>query len=333
MKKDIYLLFFFILIISHLHAQQLPLFTQYREYQGMINPASVNSDFFNYGYNLSAGISYRNQWVGIPGSPSTQVVRGEYLLNSDNAYGFLGGGYLINDQAGPISMTGFYLRAAGVALVPDDDPYNGGLNIGITGGLVQYRLNSDEFKPRDPGDLNTMLDQFKLHPDVGVGLFYYYRMDGRRAFRGDVLYIGLSVPQILGLNVEFGEGDEVLAVDRIQHYYGTVGYYKRTSENSFVELSSWIKYTSGAPINVDFNLRYQISTNFWFGGGFSTAKAFNAEAGFLIGENIGWENSLIKIGYGYTYSWTTFGPFFGPTHEINLAYMLDTHGMRKFSGY
>jgi len=62
-------------------AQQLPLFTQYRENIGIINPAAFNQDFLIYENNLSFGASYRRQWVGLESGPQTQTIRGEYLFS------------------------------------------------------------------------------------------------------------------------------------------------------------------------------------------------------------------------------------------------------------
>jgi len=45
-------------------AQQLPIFTQYRENHGYINPASISSDYMTYYHNLYFGAPYRLQWAG-----------------------------------------------------------------------------------------------------------------------------------------------------------------------------------------------------------------------------------------------------------------------------
>ena len=47
---------------SYISAQQLPLFSQYRESQSILNPAAVSIDFIRNRNNLSLGASYRNQW-------------------------------------------------------------------------------------------------------------------------------------------------------------------------------------------------------------------------------------------------------------------------------
>ncbi|MFT5165953.1 MAG: hypothetical protein ACI8P3_001184, partial [Saprospiraceae bacterium] len=59
--KNILLLIMLVMIGEWVLAQQLPLFTQYREQAGIINPAAVHSDYFIYEHNVAFGGSYRKQ--------------------------------------------------------------------------------------------------------------------------------------------------------------------------------------------------------------------------------------------------------------------------------
>jgi hypothetical protein len=40
-----------------------------------------------------------------------------------------------------------------------------------------------------------------------------------------------------------------------------------------------------------------------------------------MGENLGFDNT-VRIGYGYDYTFSTFGPSTGGSHEINISYSL-----------
>jgi len=130
------LLFFSLVLVSKtLTAQQLSLFTQYRENIGIINPAAVENDYLAFGNNISFGASYRTQWLGISGNPRTQTLRGTFLADQMSGVAIMAGGQLINDQTGPTGFTGFYGRIAGILT---DDPAYGGLSI----GLVPARYNT-----------------------------------------------------------------------------------------------------------------------------------------------------------------------------------------------
>ena len=108
---------------------------------------------------------------------------------------------------------------------------------------------------------------------------------------------------------------------RVQHFYGMLGFYKFFDNNSFLEPSLWVKYTQGAPLNADFNLRYYLPVNFWIGAGGSTSGTVHLETGVQLGDTAGFERTF-KVGYGFGYSFSPFGPTAGTTHEINLAYSL-----------
>ncbi|MEO0732690.1 MAG: type IX secretion system membrane protein PorP/SprF, partial [Bacteroidota bacterium] len=68
-----------ILGTADLCAQQLSLFTKYRENATILNPAALESDFLTNGYNISFGANYRRQWAGLDNTPETQTIRASYI--------------------------------------------------------------------------------------------------------------------------------------------------------------------------------------------------------------------------------------------------------------
>jgi type IX secretion system PorP/SprF family membrane protein len=314
------LLPFFLLTTYFLQAQQLTLFTQYRENATIINPAAVEGDFLAFAQNLTVGASYRAQWTGVPGAPRTQTVRATYLNMDWSGVTLMAGGHLLNDQTGPTGLTGLYGRLAGIVT---DDPEFGGFSIGLSAGIVQFRVNSSEIVLREGGDILGAVDQAQFFPDVGVGLFFYRMIEGG-AFDGDYFYLGASVPQAMGLDFTFQDENGEFFTKRLQHFYGQIGMYKFFGNDSFLEPSVWVKYVPDAPLNADINLRYQLPTSFWVGTGISSAGTYHLEAGFLLGENLGLDNT-IRIGYGYDYTFSTIGPVAGSTHEINLGFSFYTY--------
>jgi len=304
------------LLTGTLNAQQLSLFTQYRENATILNPAAMESDFLAYGQNMTLGATYRSQWNGISGNPRTQAVRFSFLGDGSGA-SLLGGGYLMNDQTGPTGFTGIYARFGAVI---SGDPEYSGLAIALSGGLVQYRVNADEITLRDPNDVLGTASQTELFPDIGAGIYFYQMLNGSRD--GDMFYAGLSVPQVAGIDLAFKNDNGEFAIQRVRHYYAMAGLYKFFRNDGFLEPSLWVKYVEGAPINADVNLRYQTPNSIWIGTGVSTAGNFHFEVGFNLGDNVGLDTN-IKIGYGYDYSFSSFGPTAGNTHELQVAYSFD----------
>lgn len=302
-----------LLAFLNVNAQQLPLFTQYREYQTILNPAAVGSSYFALDQNLTFGASYRNQWTGFKNAPTTATLRGEYLYEN-TGFSLLSGGYILHDQTGPTGNTGIYGRIGGVI---SPDPYYGGISVGLTAGAVQYRVKGDEIFLREEGDILDGESQSKISPDVGFGIYAY-----KNIRRGDYVYGGISVPQVLGLDLSYKTDNGEYQTQRIQHIYAMAGYLLRFKDESFIEPTVWAKYVKGADVNVDFNFRYQMQSNFWIGIGGSTSEAVHAEVGVLLGDNAGLDNT-IRIGYGFDYSFSSFGPFTGSTHEFSITYSLD----------
>ena len=319
MKKNLPFVLFLFLLGNIAHAQQLPIFTQYRESVSYLNPAALNTSYFTHQHNLSFGISHRSQWVGFEGGPQTQLVKGEYLYDNNNAFSLLSGGYLLHDKTDPLSMTGVYGK---IASVFTGNPESGGFSVGLSGGMVQYRVDLTDVAIRDKNDLEAQ-NSATWYTDFGLGFYFYKKRN-----TNDYFYAGLSVPQLFGLNVELENEERTFSTRRVQHVYGLVGYYRALQESTFVEVSSWAKYAPQVPVNIDFNVRYQFHPSFWVGTGGSTSGAVHLETGMVLDWNAGLENSAIRIGYAYNRYFTSYGPsnLFGATHEINLSYSIDTQG-------
>ncbi len=300
--------------LQTIQAQQLSLFTQYREQNTVINPAAMSSDFLAFGHNGSIGASYRVQWADYANAPRTQLLRGEYMTTEYNT-NLLFGGHLINDQTGPTGFTGLYGRLAGVI---SDDPEYRGISVGISAGAVQYSILTDELRLKDEGDISAAGSQAQIYPDVGVGVYAYTYMNGLGR-DGGYLYGGVAMPQAVGLDLTFQDDTGDFSLKRVQHIYGQIGLISFFNDANFIEPSIWVKYVPNAPINVDVNVRYQFAQNLWIGTGLSTAKNAHVEAGLLLGDSESYSRNL-KIGYGFDYSFSSFGPSAGATHEVNIAF-------------
>jgi type IX secretion system PorP/SprF family membrane protein len=311
MKKATPILFAFLWALSTAFGQQLPLFTQYREYHSIVNPANINSDYFVDEYRSSFGGSVRLQWLNIERSPRTQILRGSYISQNEGYFKLITGGHLMNDQTGPTGMTGVYGR---IAVIGNNRPQQGGWSAGFNIGMTQFRLNSLGVRFNEPSvaDVQTLR---KIYPDVGVGIFGYVPITGQEG--GDIIYGGLSVPQVFGLDLTIPNERGSYNFQRVPHYFATAGFYKFIGEQSFIETSTWVKYVKGSKVNVDINLRGQISEVIWLGVGYSTAQFVHTEIGFLFGDN-----PRFKLGYGYDHAFSTISPFFGAVHELNLSILL-----------
>ena len=318
MKKFTFL-FIVMTVAQYLVAQQLPLFTQYREHQSYTNPAFVDSDYLLYSYNVNISATYRLQGIGAGLGPSTQVLNMSWLTTKSTNFNWNVGGIVLNDEFEPTNFTAFSAKIAGVLNTNGNNPQDGGLSVGLTLGAIQHRIVGNiRFLEKEEAFSNNV-NINKVIPDMGVGLFFYHRFQQGK-LDGDLFYTGFSIPQILEGNLAL-DTQQNISFQRRKHFFASLGYYKRLNDLSFLELSFWGRYVNGIPFDIDSNLRWQYQNIFWLGTG-ASSNNFHLEAGFLVGDNLGWKNT-VKIGYGFSYGFANNLSLFGTTHEINVKVLGD----------
>lgn len=292
-------------------AQQLPTFLLYREDWALLNPAGLSSNYLLDGKTLTVGASYRRQWAGLEDAPVTGAVQAEAILQK---WRVATGGAILNDQTGAFGFTGVYGKFA--YLIPMGGRQAQTLSIGLTGGVVQHRVDPGKVEFRDPGDVVAGAAQTSFMPDFGFGAFYHY---------AERFYAGVSVPQLFGLGARFESEFGGYNIRRVRHFYTLAGAYFNLpySSAAFLEPSLWLRYVPHAPFSADLNLRYQFNETFWLGAGAGTAKVLHLEFGLTLAEQIHWEKNQIKIGLGFDRYFGAIGTPFGNSYECNLQFAFD----------
>jgi len=198
-----------------LAAQQLPIFTKYRDLLTVINPGAIPIDYFVYDEEPTTfvGATWRDQWQAgdFKRPPSTKILRADYFATDLGLGGLLGGGYLMHDSYGIFETIGIYGKIASVI-----DLYAGELSLGLTAGFVQNNL---EFRP--VGIIDDFSDEYF---DVGFGIFYRQEFEQQGFF-----YMGFSIPQVNSFRHSFttlnstASNRNVQSINRVKHYYYTFG--------------------------------------------------------------------------------------------------------------
>ena len=328
---SIYCLLFFI----DATAQQLPLFTQYRDNWTQINPASLYNGYINYEHNIAIGISHRQQWTDpdLIGAPTTTMAQFQYVVED---YNFFTGGYILKDQTGDIGTTGVYGNFA-YQIPIGKGRIDQTLSVGISGGLVQYSVDIPDGLLTS-NNASSLFSEKIFYPDFGAGLFYHY---------DEKLYAGVSIPQLFGLNLEVRDEENpanTFSLMRVRHYYAVIGGYFDfnflENETAFIEPSLWIRYVEdkNVPFSFDVNLRYKPSDYFWLGIGYGSATVLpnisdlasttnidpnkhvlHLEAGVTLPYTFKPEGNL-KIGFGYDVQLSQFLTNFGNSFEVHVIY-------------
>jgi type IX secretion system PorP/SprF family membrane protein len=299
-----------------LHAQQTPLFAVYRDQWALLNPAALSNNYLLNNRSMSLSATWHVQWWNLPHSPRTQALAWEAVADERNS---VFGAHVLNDQTGELGQTGVYARYA--YRLKMGRRTTKALVIGLNVGAVQYRADLAGIDFPDPSTAPTERPRV-LRPDVGVGVFYHH---------ADRWYAGLSVPQAFGFRTDFTSDGDVFSVRRRAHFYAVTGGYWSTpwlgNETSFLEPSLWLKYVPGSPLNVDVNVRAQVSELVWAGtglnAGFGTAvsAALHLEAGLFFGDQVRLGDGQLKTGFAFDLPLTQgLGRIFGGSGEVNVVY-------------
>ncbi len=277
-------------------AQQQPLYTMYMWNQLIINPGYAGTRDA-----LTASAVWREQWVGLDGAPSTQVLSIHSPLPNDK----VGLGFTVqNDHIGPTNNTGVWGDFAYHLQVTEKSK----LSLGLRAGFDVYQadlLSLDNIESNDPAFNKNVENNFL--PNFGFGAYYY-------ADRG---YVGVSMPTILEneLNNGNNSGNDHLDV-LSRHYYVMAGYVFSLSKDSMGVMfkpSTIIRMVSGAPVSFDLTANFLIKQKLWLGASYRYQDSFAGIVSFQFTDHL-------QAGYSYDFGTSDLRSYNGGSHEIMLTY-------------
>ncbi|WP_276372888.1 type IX secretion system membrane protein PorP/SprF [Chryseolinea sp. H1M3-3] len=281
-------------------AQQTIVYSQYIYNGLLINPAYAGSHV-----QLSATVSYRNQWVNFEGAPQTATLGVHSTVNNSK----VGVGLLVtSDKVGSYTNTGVYAAYA----YRIQDQRGGVFSMGLQGGFHNFRADFSELNLKAGQDPTFNGTLSELKPNFGGGVFY-----SNKKFFG-----GFSVPVILKHAKFFNGGLQQLALAR--HYYLLVGSILPLDRLDKVKLNSslLIRAQEGTPLNADINVALIFHNLISTGVSYRTGESFTTLLHFKLSE---------KFNFGYSYDWITsdIRKFSNGTHEFMLNYRVRIRGIHK----
>lgn len=287
--KNIFKTIALIFIVNVASAQQIPLTSQYMFNNYLLNPAEAGSEDC-----LVATLSARSQWTGLEGAPKTQF----FSMHTKFGEKMGVGGYVFNDETGPVSERGIQLSYAYHLNVSD----KGKLSFGIAGMMFFHDINRASFRAEESGDdaINSLQTQ-AVSPDINFGMMYYT----------EKLKIGFSALQLLQNNM-YGTLADANNLNSLSRHYYLFGEYNFTLSDKFdLAPSTLFKYVQGSPFQVDFNVRGTYDKKYWLG----VSYRYNNAIAAMVGLNI----KSISVGYSYDYTSTDLNSFSSGGHEIFLS--------------
>lgn len=290
------LIFISIIFCSlHVMGQQKAMYSQYMFNGLALNPAYSSSD-----EALNITSVYRQQWVGLRGSPNTQTLSIHSPIKRSNTSL---GAIFIRDQAGEIiSEQGGYLTIAQRVPISENSHLAFGINVGVSA----YNANYSLLYPESPHSVidPVFQNQRGKAANLGLGIMLL----------GKNYFIGLSSPHFYYRPWEKIGNLESGTTYRPQ-YILQGGYVMDINENLKFKPFLMANYVNGDPLSVDFNANLLISETVWIGASYRSFDSLNAILQVYV---------TLKLAVGYSYDFTTsnLAKVQSGSHEISLKLRL-----------
>jgi len=299
--KRILLLGLIIWSSSQAIAQQSAHYTQYIFSGLIINPAYAGSKEV---LNISG--TYRSQWAGLEGAPTTQTLSLDGAVMKNNiGLGFTG----INDQIGAQGQKSFNVSVAFRVKVGPEAK----MALGFSGGASEYYTDGTRLIPID-GIHDSAIPTTKessLLPDARAGFF----------LNTSRFYLGLSASNLIAFQNKY-------QITPAPHYFLTSGYVFELNQNLKFKPSFLVKEDFKSPTNLDVNAFLLIGNRVWLGGSYRSSldllKQYEYQDSEQLSPNNAWAlltelymSPRLKIGYSYDVTLTSLRGH--ASHEISLG--------------
>lgn len=336
-KKSIFIFLAVYFFACCVRAQDIPQYSLYMTNNYLINPAI--SGIGNFA-NLKVG--YRNQWVGISGSPTTTYVSFHSPLLGDkrNKYRYKNNN---QPQTGDDRLSGSKKRLygasithhglGGVVLVDEigafkkiqiSASYAYHLNLtrelnisaGLSVGYLRNSVNIGQINFASPDNIGA--DKFSSNGlSLSVGTWLY----------SSKYYIGVSTIQRFASDISLGTRN--LSFGK-RHYLLTGGYKFSLSRRFTAIPSVLLKYASDdSAFAVDFNTLFEYNNRIWVGVAYRHADA----VGYIVGFDV---SDFMDLEYAFDYTISNLSKYSDNTHEITLGFKLaraDSRNAHFFRNY
>ncbi len=281
-----------VLIAAVTFGQHTPLTTQYLFNGLLINPAYAGSR-----EALTSTLSYRRQWVGFEGAPTTQVLSIHSPLNAKKiALGLV----VHNDRIGVSRETGVMSNYAYRMRLG-----NGKLALGLGVGLKMMQADWTAVRIVTPGDVEFATDsRGVLEPTFSTGAY----------FSNSRWFAGLSLPYFLGQRHDIGnERWEINnSVGEFQPML-TGGYLVDLDSDIKLKPSVLVRKAGSGDLQADLNLNMIWKGRFWLGASYRTDDAVCLSLQVM-------PNKQFTVGYSYDMATSAISGYQHGSHEVMLQY-------------
>ncbi len=277
-------------------AQQDPLYAQY-----INNPMVINPAYAGLNNNFNASVTYRKQWAGFDGSPTTFNFNTHVSL-VDNKVGV--GLLAVSDQIGSSKNT--EVQGAFSYKLPLDNEKT--FSFGMQAGFINFKNNYTNLNLDDKTDEAFLQNENITKPNLGVGAI----------LKSDRFMLGISIPRLLSTSISVSSAtltQDFQLYNRHLYVFGSYVYF--LNENIRLKPSVLLRAVKGSPLSVDLNFNFNFNEKFTAGVFTRNLNSFGAQVQTKLGD---------KLKFGYTFELPT-GRSVGTqftTHELFLGITMPT---------
>ncbi len=300
MKKlrNILVLVVAVFAVNVLMAQQAPIFTNFSNSYGLINPGY---------YGLSEGVNvkgiYRNQWTGFKDDVTGSVVSPRtFFVSADLPIKVLRGGVglsVMKDQLGFEDNT-----AVSLGYSYHFDLGMGTLGLGLAFNLNNRNVDFSNAHPLQENDPSIPSgQQSDMLFDVNLGLFYLVP---------ETFYVAASATSLLQSKGKALDGQSTSSASFVgdRTFYLVGGYEYQFSNPKFILNPSMMLLSDIASTQFNVNARLWYNNKFWFGVNYRYQESVDVLVGIVI--------KGIEISYAYDIN--TMGLKLPGSHEVSVSY-------------
>ncbi len=291
MRKLVVIILLLVFGISSF-AQQVPLSSQYMMNRLIINPAYAGELGF-----YSASISYRKQWVGLDGAPTTQNLS----IHGPALKGKLGLGLMVfRDVIGVSKENNLSGSFAYKIKVRRKET----LSFGISGSAVFTTNEWSQINTTKANDVAFSGDSPQyIFPDFSVGVYY----------KAEKYFAGISVPMFLQHQLDGSSSNYSIENDFGQYnYLGEAGLNFKV-DKTVIRPSIMTRYLPSAAFQMDINCIVDFDNNLGIGISYRTNDA-------IVGMIQIHATDQFILGYSYDHSISKLQSYNNGSHEIFLRY-------------
>lgn len=281
------------LLLSALaEGQHTPLTSQYLFNGLLINPAYAGSRDA-----LTANMTWRNQWVGMEGAPSTQALSVHSPLTRRK---FGVGLLLVNDQIGVSRQTGVFANYAYRIRFKKAK-----LQLGVGGGVSMLQADYTAVQLGEAGDVAYGNDvRGALVPNFSAGGFYWTKK----------YFIGVSMPFFLAHTFDPAT-EKWRSLSRSSQYQPMLftGMVHAFNKDLKLKPAMLVRYQVASGIQADLSCHAVYKERLWAGISWRTSDAIVLM--FEVLPTPQW-----RLGYAYDIGISGLAPYHGGSHELMLQY-------------